>query len=166
MLKRLSHRTPNFWRAHKRDFFLSTLTSSDPIFSRRASEGLPTSSIILVSWSISCQDIVNGRIFCVGLLFLSFATYGQNRGREFSLSASLPWCNQQTFWREYKQKSLATNVKSKQKTNKPEVDSVVVVHPVEHDLGSSVPTSRHVAGHFVLSRSENHRFIQLFFSVC
>ena len=58
------------------------------------------------------------------------------------------------------------NVNSKQKTNKPEVDGVVVVHPVEHDLGSSVPTSRHVAGHFVLSRPENHRFIQLLFSMC
>ena len=55
--------------------------------------------------------------------------------------------------------------KCKQKTKTPEVDSVVVVHPVEHDLGSSVPTSRHVAGHFVLSRSENHRFIQMFLSV-
>ena len=61
---------------------------------------------------------------------------------------------------------MKANVNSKQKTNKPEVDSVVVVHPVEHDLGSSVPTSCHVASHFVLSRSENHRFIQLFFSVC
>ena len=58
---------------------------------------------------------------------------------------------------------MKANVNSKQKTNKPEVDSVVVVHPVEHDLGSSVPTSRHVAGHFVLSRPENHRFIQMLF---
>ena len=155
---------PQIFEGHTKETSFSRLTSSDPIFSRRASEGLPTSSIILVSWSISCQDIVNGRIFCVGLLFLSFATYDQNRGREFSLSASLPWCNQQTFWREYKLKKKA-NVNSKQKTNKPEVDSVVVVHPVEHDLGSSVPTSRHVAGHFVLSRSENHRFIQMFLSV-
>ena len=157
---------PHLLEGHTKEASFSRLTSSDPIFSRRASEGLPTSSIILVSWSISCQDIVNGRIFCVRLLLLLFATYDQSRGREFSLSASLPWCNQQTFWREYKLKSLETNVKSKQKTNKPEVDGVVVVHPVEHNLGSSVPTGRHVAGHFVLSRPENHRFIQLLFSMC
>ena len=58
---------------------------------------------------------------------------------------------------------MKANLNSKQKTNKPEVDSVVVVHPVEHDFGSSVPTSRHIAGHFVLSRPENHRFIQMLF---
>ena len=45
---------------------------------------------------------------------------------------------------------MRASVNSKQKTNKPEVDSVVVVHPVEHDLRSAIPASRHVACHLVL----------------
>lgn len=49
--------------------------------------------------------------------------------------------------------------------HRPNVDGLIVVHPVEHDFGRPIPTGRHIAGHLRFGGSRQTEIEDLQFAV-